>query len=618
MGKFGVLFLCLILQIGTGFASGVPVTSCEACHPEATCLRREERRETLPTTTVSCQCKDGFVGDGVNCYEVKECGGDSSCCSAGYKWSPKEGCVDVDECSLKPSPCAASQICRNTQGSFESMYITEPNPTQSRYIESRDVCGSWFSCCSFISSNIHVKRCYGDYYVYKLVRPISCHLAYCAEVTNSSSTTAPETTAERTTFDPVTTTAYPTSTDAYPTTTDTFPTTTDGSSTGGEGQVRLANGGNSSCSGRVEIFQRGQWGTVCDDYWDLNDANVVCRQLGCGRARSAPQNAAFGQGSGPIWMDDVQCFGSEPSITHCRHNGFGNHNCGHHEDAGVVCEIREREIQINQFICGQEQIQVSLNRVTVSVAGLDALSGHLVDRNCVRTRVQNDIVWYEVVPRVGVCGNTRRTNSTHVIYTNSLFLYAHNDSFHVPASLPFSCVYPLEVDTRLDAALSPLLPSRGIVGSGRAPRAYMSLYQDSNFSNTYPSGSVSLPVGQPLYVGAIVEENDLNFATVLDNCYGTFSSDPNDPTRHPLIQNKCSSNPQQVLVVESGTSLRARFSALFFVPGGQYRSIYLHCHLKLCSPGPCVPVCPGRARRSVSEGVTIQPLTIGPITWGDN
>uniref|UniRef100_A0AAV2K4V8 Uncharacterized protein n=1 Tax=Knipowitschia caucasica TaxID=637954 RepID=A0AAV2K4V8_KNICA len=259
MGKFGVLFLCLLLQIGTGFASGVPVTSCEACHPEATCLRREERRETLPTTTVSCQCKDGFVGDGVNCYEVKECGGDSSCCSAGYKWSPKEGCVDVDECSLKPSPCAASQICRNTQGSFEcsvnpalrtgaSPFVNavqfmcgnttcphgmdcitnngtarcadpcehytalddpwraadkKPHPTQSRYIERRDVCGSYSSCCSFKSPKIHIKRCYGDYYVYKLVRPNSCYLAYCAEVTNSSSTTAPETTAEITTFDQV-------------------------------------------------------------------------------------------------------------------------------------------------------------------------------------------------------------------------------------------------------------------------------------------------------------------------------------------------------------------------------------------------------------------------------
>ncbi|KAJ8042162.1 Deleted in malignant brain tumors 1 protein [Holothuria leucospilota] len=103
-------------------------------------------------------------------------------------------------------------------------------------------------------------------------------------------------------------------------------------------RLRLA-GGNSS-AGRVEVLYNGEWGTVCDDSWDINDALVVCLQLGFPNAIASYGNAFFGQGSGQIWMDDVQCNGMESSLSECMHNGFGIHNCGHHEDAGVACGVR--------------------------------------------------------------------------------------------------------------------------------------------------------------------------------------------------------------------------------------------------------------------------------------
>ena len=101
--------------------------------------------------------------------------------------------------------------------------------------------------------------------------------------------------------------------------------------------VRLV-GGTSDLEGRVEIFNNGEWGTVCDDNWGNDDASVVCRQLGFISAGAmATSGASFGQGTGQIWLDEVQCVGTESTLISCPANTIGTHDCTHAEDAGVTC-----------------------------------------------------------------------------------------------------------------------------------------------------------------------------------------------------------------------------------------------------------------------------------------
>ncbi|XP_041609587.1 macrophage scavenger receptor types I and II isoform X1 [Vulpes lagopus] len=102
--------------------------------------------------------------------------------------------------------------------------------------------------------------------------------------------------------------------------------------------VRLV-GGKAPHEGRVEIFHNGQWGTVCDDHWELRGGQVICRSLGYQGVQTVHKGAYFGQGTGPIWLNEVFCFGRESSIEECKIRQWGVRVCSHAEDAGVTCTL---------------------------------------------------------------------------------------------------------------------------------------------------------------------------------------------------------------------------------------------------------------------------------------
>lgn len=117
-----------------------------------------------------------------------------------------------------------------------------------------------------------------------------------------------------------------------------------------DGDLRLVNGSMPN-EGRLEVFYDDQWGTLCDDYWTDDDADVACRQLGYeqGAVRDGGRflHSHFGAADEgvPIWLDNLMCDGDEAGLMDCPRasqpggTGFGQHNCSldHLEDVGVRC-----------------------------------------------------------------------------------------------------------------------------------------------------------------------------------------------------------------------------------------------------------------------------------------
>ena len=90
--------------------------------------------------------------------------------------------------------------------------------------------------------------------------------------------------------------------------------------------------------GRVEVHYNNDWITVCDDGWDLNDAQVVCNEFGFGPAIATSHEASYGQSSGRVWLRNVNCVGTELTIRNCLHGGWRIGNCSHSKDASVKCK----------------------------------------------------------------------------------------------------------------------------------------------------------------------------------------------------------------------------------------------------------------------------------------
>lgn len=102
------------------------------------------------------------------------------------------------------------------------------------------------------------------------------------------------------------------------------------------GNVKLS-GGLNRCAGKVEFFDKSQWGTLCSESWDFNDASVACKQLDCGRTHKLTTHEEHDGSNTHTWLDQIECSGMESSLAQCTRRPFTDKTCNTTAIAGVVC-----------------------------------------------------------------------------------------------------------------------------------------------------------------------------------------------------------------------------------------------------------------------------------------
>ncbi|XP_021238841.1 deleted in malignant brain tumors 1 protein-like [Numida meleagris] len=138
--------------------------------------------------------------------------------------------------------------------------------------------------------------------------------------------------------------------------------------------------GRGPCEGRVEVKLRNLWGTVYDSAWNMNDAEVVCQQLGCGSAAHTTLTRRVSHVRSPVMLADIKCKGNEKAIWDCNIKAWGPYNVPHHYNATVVCQGFSRLAGGDSACSGRLEVRQGRAWVSVCHSHVDLMAAQVVCR----------------------------------------------------------------------------------------------------------------------------------------------------------------------------------------------------------------------------------------------
>uniref|UniRef100_A0A4W3GVP4 Tectorin alpha n=1 Tax=Callorhinchus milii TaxID=7868 RepID=A0A4W3GVP4_CALMI len=295
-------------------------------------------------------------------------------------------------------------------------------------------------------------------------------------------------------------------------------------------------------------------------------------------------------------------------------------------DTSTPPPFMEGDIVQADVVCTASLMEVSISKCRLYQLGFEREDVRINDVHCPRTDGDNFIA-FQINNTNGNCGNIVKTNETHIMYTNTVWIESLNNTGSVITrdrviNVEFSCAYELDLKISLETVIKPMLSVVNLTLPTKEGNfiTKMALYKNSSYKFPYREGEVTLTTRDVLYIGVFVEGADsTQLILIISRCWATPSRDPKDRLRYVIIERGCPNGKDSTITMEeNGVSLTCRFHIIVFKFIGDYEEVHLHCDVTLCDAdiNSCGVVCPHGTRFLAShtrQRPNQQILSVGPI-----